>query len=94
MRTTTGRKQPLQKVRTMTTSFHKSNLGSFGDDLPCDLNGYVHTTAEAWLAAPMDISESDRADDDYMASWAAERAEETRSAVAESEKALADWQAK
>ena len=22
-------------------AFHKSNLGSFGDSLPCDMNGYV-----------------------------------------------------
>ena len=77
-----------------TTSFHKSNLGSFGTDLPCDLNGYVHTTAAAWLDAPMDISDSDRADADYMAEWAAEMAAQTIAAVAESEKALADWQEK
>lgn len=78
----------------MTTSFHKSNLGSFGTDLPCDLNGYVHTTAEAWLSSPMDISASDRADEDYMAEWATGMAAQTIAAVAESEKALADWQSK
>jgi hypothetical protein len=77
----------------MTNSFHKSNLGSFGESLPCDMDGYVHLTAEAWLAAPMDMSAEDRADEDYMQEWAEERAEATRLAVAESEAAVTEWQA-
>lgn len=27
-------------------SFHKTNLGSFGENLPCDKNGYVPITGE------------------------------------------------
>jgi len=77
----------------MTTSFHKSNFGSFGDSLLCDINGYVHLTAEAWLAAPVDMSAADRADEDYMQEWAEERAEVTRLAVAELEAAVAEWRA-
>jgi hypothetical protein len=77
----------------MGNSFHKSNLGSFGESLPCDMDGYVHLTAEAWMAAPVDISAADRADDEYMQEWAEEKAEATRLAVAESEASLAEWQA-
>jgi len=75
----------------MADSFHKSNLGVFGNSLPCDIHGYVHLTAEAWLAAPVIMSDEDRADDDYMQEWAAERAEATRLAVAASEAALEEW---
>ena len=38
----------------MTKSFHNSNLGWFGGNIPVDLDGYVHLTIEGWLAAPMD----------------------------------------
>jgi hypothetical protein len=82
----------LEEKLKMVTSFHKSNLGSFGESLPCDMDGYVHLTAEAWLAAPVDMSAADRADEDYMQEWAEERAEATRLAVAESEAAVAEWQ--
>ncbi len=75
----------------MTTSFHKTNMGRFGESLPCDIDGYVHLTAEAWLAAPVDMSSADRADEDYMAEWAEDQAEATRQAVADSEAALAEW---
>lgn len=37
-----------------STSFHKSNLGSFGDHLPCDIDGYVHTTQKGWMSSNMD----------------------------------------
>lgn len=74
------------------TSFHKSNLGTFGQSLPCDMDGYVHLTAEGWLNARVDMSSADRADAEYMAEWAEEQAEATRQAVAESEAALAEWQ--
>ncbi len=75
----------------MSDSFHKSNLGSFGESLPCDMNGYVHLTAEAWLAAPVDMSSDDLADEDYMNEWAEEQAEATREAVAAAEAALDQW---
>jgi hypothetical protein len=76
-----------------TVSFHKSNLGQFGDHLPCDLNGYVHLTAEAWLSAPIDMPAADRNDAEYMQEWAESQAEATRQAVAEAEANMAEWQA-
>lgn len=75
----------------MPDSFHKSNLGSFGESLPCDMNGYVHLTAEAWLAAPVDMSSEDLADEDYMNEWAEEQADATREAVAAAEAELDQW---
>ena len=75
------------------TSFHKSNFGAFGEHLPCDMDGYVHLTAEAWLSAPVDMSAEDRADAEWFAEWAEEQAETTRDAVAAAEERLAAWQA-
>ncbi len=37
-----------------TSSFHKSNLGDFGASLPCDIDGYVHTTIKGWMGANLD----------------------------------------
>lgn len=82
----------MSNATTETTSFHKSNLGQFGESLPCDLNGYVHLTAEAWLAAPVDMPAADRADAGYMQEWAESQAEATREAVAAAEESLRKWQ--
>jgi hypothetical protein len=40
----------------MTDSFHYSVFGKFSGGLPRDLDGYVHLTAAAWLAAPVDTA--------------------------------------
>lgn len=76
----------------MATSFHKTNLGRFGEHLPCDMNGHVHLTAEAWRNAPVDMPAADRADEDYMAEWSEEQAAATRAAVEHAEANLAKWQ--
>jgi len=55
----------------MTRSYHHTTFGIFGAALPTDLDGYVHLTADDWLAAPMAISADDRADTQYRAAWAA-----------------------
>lgn len=75
------------------TSFHKSNLGAFGERLPCDMDGYVHLTASAWMSAPVDMSAEDRADAEWLAEWAEEQASATRDAVAAAEGRLAAWRA-
>lgn len=72
-----------------TKSFHKTNLGSFGANLPCDLSGYVHLTQKAWMAAPMDWAGDD--DRGYRLQRCKEMAAEAREAVASSEKALGEW---
>lgn len=75
----------------MTTSFHKSNLGAFGENLPCDLNGYVHTTTEGWMCAPLDGMAWQDYDEDAKEERCEEMAAEAREAVALAEKALAEW---
>lgn len=77
---------------TTQASFHKSSLGQFGESLPADMNGYVHLTADAWLAAPVDMPAADRADVEYMREWAESQAEATRDAVAAAEQSLKTWQ--
>lgn len=76
-----------------TTSFHKTNFGNFGENLPCDLNGFVHTTAKGWMSAHMD----GMAWSGYTRAQKQERckemADEARKAVAASEMALGKWQA-
>lgn len=83
----------ITSEKTETVSFHRSNLGSFGENLPCDMNGFVHMTAAAWKEAPVDMPRADRDDEDYMDEWSEEMAEKTREAVAAAEAGLADWQA-
>ena len=77
---------------TTTTSYHISNLGKYGADVPRDQQGYVHLTAEAWLSAPMDISAEDRADDQYMQQWAEEQATAAREATDAATAAIEQWQ--
>jgi hypothetical protein len=71
---------------------HKSNLGKFGESLVVDQNGYTYTTAEEWLAAPVDISAEDRADVEYMQQWATEQAERANAALTAAEADAAKWQ--
>lgn len=76
-------------------AYHKSNLGSFGGSLVCDLDGYTYTTAAEWLtAANLDgMVQSDLdADADYAQSWAEDKAAEAVEALEESEAAAKEWQ--
>lgn len=75
------------------SSHHQSNLGSYGDRLPVDLDGYTHTTAEEWRAAPIDMSAEDRADAEYMAEWSEDMARQSREALDEAEAGVAEWRA-
>lgn len=76
----------------MTTSFHKSNFGSFGESLPCDLDGYVHLTAAEWMSAPMDFGGQAMADDE-LREWAETRAAEATEATFAAAESLKEWQA-
>lgn len=71
-------------------SYHKSNLGDFGNSLVVDQNGYTHTTIKEWLAAPVDwgfnLSAADKRD------MARQRAADARVALAEANRAAAKWQ--
>lgn len=66
----------------MTTTFHKSNFGRYGESLPCDQDGYVHLTATGWRKAG------------YSKADAKERAEQAKEAVARAEAALDEWRSR
>lgn len=70
----------------MTDSFHHTTYGARAAGMPRDLDGYVHTTAAAWLAAPMDS-----AGGPMTAGQAEELAEQARAAVRAAEASLALW---
>lgn len=70
-------------------SYHKSNFGKFGDRLPCDLDGYIHTTIKGWMAAKVDPVGLETKADKFQ--WAKDKAEEAKKAIAEVEELLATW---
>lgn len=73
------------------SSFHQTNLGRFGESLPCDMSGYVHTTIEGWMSAPVDFG-SERVNRSELRAWAREKAAEARAAVKQAKAGLSDWQ--
>ena len=75
-----------------TASFHKSNLGRFGDSLPCDLDGYIHLTAQAWMTAPMDWGTDGKPEGDELVEWANKMAFTAMSETNQAENQLEDWQ--
>lgn len=82
----------LKKDNDMkTTSFHKSNFGRFGENLPSDLDGYVHITITGWMSAPLD----GLAWSGYTAAQKREQckemAAEAREAVKAASEGLANW---
>lgn len=76
-------------------AYHKSNLGSFGGSLVCDLDGYTYTTAAEWLTkANLDgmVQAELDADEEYAEEWAADQARAAETALEESEAAVKQWQ--
>ncbi len=79
-----------KKERKTMDSFHKSNLGTFGTSLPCDMDGYVHRTAEAWKNARVDFA-GEKMTDDQLDEWAQQMAAEAIEATEKAERALTEW---
>lgn len=78
------------KEKMKTISFHKTKFGRFGHNLPCDIDGYVHLTTEAWLSAPVDWGQDH--DEESKAERAEEMAQEAIEATERAEAALIEWQ--
>lgn len=72
-------------------SYHKTNLGKFGESLPCDLDGYVHTSAKGWMDARMDGMTWRGYSHAEKYERCKEMAADARAALKESEAALAEW---
>lgn len=43
----------VEKKKAPNQSYHHTEMGSYDARLPRDLDGYIHLTYEAWMAAPM-----------------------------------------
>jgi len=72
------------------SSFHKTKLGRFGENLTTDMDGYVHTTIAAWMAANVDFA-SEKMTREQMRDWARGQAAESRRQLAQAEEGLAEW---
>lgn len=72
-------------------AFHKSNLGCFGENLPCDMDGYVPEAEDT-----IDMFTVDLVGEDQQEWWKEDDFEEWRNAAvaktAEALTALAKWQ--
>lgn len=76
----------------MSKGFHTSNYGSFSGNIPTDIDGYAYTTQKGWMQARMDWGpDSGRGSRAYRLERCKELAEQTRVAVREANKALAEW---
>lgn len=70
-------------------TFHTTNYGRFADGIPTDIDGYAHTTAREWMAAPMDWGTN--APRSCRLTVCAEKARETREQLKSADAALAEW---
>lgn len=73
-------------------AFHKSNLGSFGADLPCDLAGYVPEADDRAEQFDVDLVGDDQREWWYEDGGFEEWRDEAVKATAKAEAALAEWQ--
>ena len=71
--------------------FHKSNLGSFGENLSCDMNGYVPEEGDEPGEFAIDFAGNGDQEiwwkSDGFAEWRDDAIEQTKEALA----ALAEW---
>jgi len=72
------------------SSFHKTKLGRFGENLTADMDGYVHTTIAGWMSANVDFA-GERMTRKQLRNWAREQAAESRKQLAQAEEGLAEW---
>lgn len=76
-------------------AYHRSNFGSFGEGLVCDMDGYTYTTAHEWATcANIDSMTQDALDGDWdhADEWAKEMADLANAALAKAEAAVEQWQ--
>jgi hypothetical protein len=67
-------------------TYHKTQFGQFGNSLPVDLDGFTHTTAAEWLAAPLDAIDGPPSED-----WAEEQATRAIQELADANQAIQEW---
>ena len=75
-----------------TKGFHASNYGSFSGGIPTDMDGYAYTTQAGWMGANMDWGpDGGHGSRSYRLERCKELAAETRAAIKDADKALAEW---
>lgn len=84
--------ETIRENRTMS-SFHKTNLGSFGENLTTDMDGFAHTTIAGWMSANVDFA-GERMTRKQLRDWARGQATESREQLANANAGLAEWRAK
>lgn len=73
----------------LVVEYHISGYGSYGIQIPRDLDGFTHITAEGWMGARMDWGTDGEPD----LAWARDMAQTARAETARAEAALAEWRA-
>jgi hypothetical protein len=71
-------------------AFHKSNLGSFGDSVPCDIDGYIPQDGDTLGNFRLDFANSEEREyweDEGFGEWVASAV----AATAEAEQHLEVW---
>jgi hypothetical protein len=81
-----------QRNEIMTTAIHTSNFGQFCRSIPCDLDGYTHTTISGWLDAPMDHGTGRKPSKSNLRDWARDKARESREAIRAANNGICAWQ--
>ena len=71
-------------------SYHVSNFGSFGGNIPADEDGFTHTSVQGWLHAPVDWGYPDPGYA-WKKEWAREAAAKARDEIASAERAIEQW---
>jgi len=74
------------------SSFHKTNLGRYGENLTTDMDGFAHTTIAGWMTANVDFG-SEKMTREQMRDWARSQAAESRRQLAQAKEGLAEWRA-
>ena len=82
--------------------YHKSNLGKFGENLPCDIDGYVPEAGDDAFAGNWDHGTESTHDEageltEYGSWWEDDRfpeiVAEAAAASKKAQKAITEWQA-
>jgi hypothetical protein len=73
----------------MKNSYHKTDFGSFGDNLICDIDGFTYTTTSGWLL-DANVDTWEVRDED----WAMRMAQESRDKIEEALAAGREWRKK
>lgn len=84
--------------------YHKTNLGRFGESLPCDIDGYVPEAGDDWRDMNWDLGQDDPDADDLSTEerkqrtaylddeWWPAKIAEAGEATAAANVDLAEWQ--